>query len=667
MNILGYLQKLGRALMLPIATLPAAAILLRLGQPDVLDVFGLGNVNHIGVIAAAGQAIFDNIALLFAVGVAIGLAKGSAAAAGLAAVVGYMLLKATFELITPDGFDLKVLGGILAGIVAAHTYNRFHTLKLPEFLSFFGGSRSVPIITAFFCLFLSVGLSIIWPPIQAAIGAAGDWMMVNGTAGSFVYGTLNRLLIPTGLHQVLNSMAWFVFGEYNGATGDIGRFFAGDPNSGMFMTGFFPIMMFGLPAACLAMYTTARKENRKKIIGILTSVGLTSLVTGVTEPVEFMFMFIAPFLYVIHAILTGISLSICTTMDIHLGFGFSAGLIDYALNFNMPAAKNAWMLIPIGLVFFVVYYVTFVVAIKTLNLATPGREAVLTEEDAQPVSVKDEDMGILAQKYAIALGGLKNLTSIEACITRLRLTLVDTTIVDESAIKGLGAKGIIRLGGNNLQVIIGPRAELIANQIKELPIHFHELISEIKEVQPVANSAINSVSSEVLAYVDLVAPVSGKVVPIESTPDEVFSEKIVGDGISIEPTGDTMVAPCRGQIGKIFETNHAFSMITDEGVELFVHFGIDTVELKGEGFTRVAEEGQEVQPGDPIIKFDLPFLRGKAKSVITPVVISNIEEFAGLTTSVGDTVTAGVDTIISVQLTDAKEPTSAETEEAETN
>lgn len=664
MNILGYLQKLGRALMLPIATLPAAAILLRLGQPDVLEVFGLETVNNIGVIAAAGQAIFDNIALLFAVGVAIGLAKGSAAAAGLAAVVGYMLLKATFELITPDGFDLKVLGGILAGIVAAHTYNKFHTLKLPEFLSFFGGSRSVPIITAFFCLFLSVGLSIIWPPIQAGIAAAGDWMMTNGTTGSFVYGTLNRLLIPTGLHQVLNSMAWFVFGEYNGATGDIGRFFAGDPNSGMFMTGFFPIMMFGLPAACLAMYTTARKENRKKVVGILTGVGLTSFVTGVTEPVEFMFMFIAPFLYVIHAVLTGISLSICTALDIHLGFGFSAGLIDYALNFNMPAAKNAWMLIPIGLMFFAVYYVTFVVAIKTLNLATPGREAIDTEE-AEVEITQDDDMGILAQKYTIALGGLKNLTSIEACITRLRLTLADSTAVDEKAMKALGAKGVIRLGSNNLQVIIGPRAELIANQMKQLPANFQELMAEIKETQPIPQVTAQPKPANAtgdVASLELVAPVSGKVVPIESTPDAVFSEKIVGDGISIDPAGDTIVAPCKGTIGKIFETNHAFSMITEEDVELFVHFGIDTVELKGQGFTRIAEEGQEVQPGDPIIKFDLDYLKENAKSVITPVVISNIEEFAGLTTNIGANVTAGVDTVISIQLAEA--PTLA-TESAE--
>jgi N-acetylglucosamine PTS system EIICBA or EIICB component len=656
MNALQYIQKLGRALMLPIATLPAAALLLRFGQSDVLD---------IEVIAKAGASIFDNLPLLFAIGVAVGLSKGNAGASGLAAAVGYVLLQATLKALAPD-VNLSVLGGIIAGLVAAWSYNRFHTLKLPEFLSFFGGSRFVPIATAGICLLLSLALSVVWPPIQSGLDSAGGWMMANGPIGSFVFGTLNRLLIPTGLHQVLNSLAWFVFGDYQGVTGDLSRFFAGDPSAGLFMTGFFPIMIFGLPAACLAMYMAARKVNRPKIAGMLFSVGLTSAVTGITEPLEFMFMFIAPVLYLVHALLTGSALALCSMLDIHLGFGFSAGFIDYALNFNAPAAKNAWMLIPIGLAYGVLYYLLFYITIRTFNLETIGRESEAVSaadgsSSSNDTAHSDSDQHT-ARQYMAALGGCENLDSIDACITRLRLTLNDPSLVDEAALKSLGSKGLVRLGKNNLQVIIGPYAEIIANHMNspELQKPRTEVVNResTKVVNREAAAESNTQQNQSVSPPEpaktksgslaLMAPISGEILPIEQTPDEVFADKIVGDGIAINPTGNRLVAPCSGVIGRIFETNHAYSIETPEGVELFVHFGIDTVELKGEGFKRIAEEGQAVQAGDTIIELDLELLQKNAKSIITPIVISNIDDLGQLNKLTGSVV-AGKDTVLTVE------------------
>lgn len=649
MNALQYVQRLGRALMLPIATLPAAALLLRFGQSDVLD---------IEVLAKAGASIFDNLPLLFAIGVAVGLSKGNAGASGLAAAVGYVLLQATLSIMAPD-VNLSVLGGIIAGLVAAWSYNRFHTLKLPEFLSFFGGSRFVPIATAGICLCLSVVLSVVWPPIQAGLDSAGNWMMSNGPIGSFLFGTLNRLLIPTGLHQVLNSLAWFVFGEYEGATGDLSRFFAGDPSAGIFMTGFFPIMIFGLPAACLAMYTAAPKRNRSKIAGMLVGVGLTSAITGITEPLEFMFMFIAPLLYLVHALLTGSALALCSALDIHLGFGFSAGFIDYVLNFNAPAAKNAWMLIPIGFGYGVIYYLIFYFAIRAFNLETLGREEpILSSTDsvgeaAESSAAKDDQT--VARHYIAALGGQNNLLSIDACITRLRLTLADGSLVDEAALKGLGSKGLVRLGKNNLQVIIGPYAEIVANHMNspalqgETDLPAGQVRASVDTVNTEKDTAENTPdkSKQAVKQLQLLAPISGDILPIEETPDEVFADKIVGDGVAINPTGSRLVAPCDGVIGRIFETNHAYSIETPEGVELFVHFGIDTVELKGKGFERIAQEGQTVQSGDTIIEIDLDFLQKNAKSVITPIVISNIDDLGQLRKQKGS-VNAGEDTVLTI-------------------
>lgn len=453
-NVFGKVQKLGKALMLPVAVMPVAALLLRLGADDVLN---------IPFIMQAGAAIFDNLAILFAIGIALGLAKDNHGAAALSGAVAYFVLTKGTAVINED-INMGVLAGIITGIVAGLTYNRFHATKLPDFLGFFGGRRFVPIITSFITLILALIFGYIWPPIQSVIDAVGNWTIRSGAAGVFTYGFLNRLLIPTGLHHVINNIVWFVFGEFNGATGDLSRFFAGDPNAGIFMAGFFPMMMFGLPAAAIAMIKTAKPHNRKAVAGALLGVAFTSFLTGITEPIEFMFMFLAPVLYITHAVLTGISLAVCYFLNIKHGFGFSAGAIDYFL--NMKLATNGWLIIPVGLVFFVIYYFLFVLIIEKLNLPTPGR----LDEEAGNADEIIAEKGItgLAKEYIARLGGKENIVELDACITRLRMTVNDSSIIKDDELKALGASGVLRPNKRNLQVVVGTRAELIADEIKKL-------------------------------------------------------------------------------------------------------------------------------------------------------------------------------------------------------
>lgn len=453
-NVFGKVQKLGKALMLPVAVMPVAALLLRLGADDVLN---------IPFIMQAGAAIFDNLAILFAIGIALGLAKDNHGAAALSGAVAYFVLTKGTAVINED-INMGVLAGIITGIVAGLTYNRFHATKLPDFLGFFGGRRFVPIITSFITLILALIFGYIWPPIQSAIDAVGNWTIRSGAAGVFTYGFLNRLLIPTGLHHVINNIVWFVFGEFNGATGDLSRFFAGDPNAGIFMAGFFPMMMFGLPAAAIAMIKTAKPHNRKAVAGALLGVAFTSFLTGITEPIEFMFMFLAPVLYITHAVLTGISLAVCYFLNIKHGFGFSAGAIDYFL--NMKLATNGWLIIPVGLVFFVIYYFLFVLIIEKLNLPTPGR----LDEEAGNAEEIIAEKGItgLAKEYIARLGGKENIVELDACITRLRMTVNDSSIIKDDELKALGASGVLRPNKRNLQVVVGTKAELIADEIKKL-------------------------------------------------------------------------------------------------------------------------------------------------------------------------------------------------------
>ena len=450
-NTFGNIQKVGKALMTPVAVLPAAALLLRFGV-----------LWEIPVMTAAGEAIFANLAIIFALGVAFGLAKNNNGVAALAGYVGYVTMTGIATTMNAD-INMGVLAGMIAGITGGLLYNRFHDLKLPEWLGFFGGKRSVAIITSFVMIPVGILFGYIWPSIQGGFDVVGNWLIGAGALGVFVFGFLNRLLIPTGLHHVLNSITWFVFGEYEGATGDLSRFFAGDPTAGQFMTGFFPVMMFGLPAVALAIYFSAKKENRQAVGGMLFSVALTSFLTGITEPLEFMFMFLAPMLYVIHALLTGVSLAVVELMGIKHGFGFSAGAIDYFVNFNL--ATRPLLLLPIGAAFGVVYFSVFRWAIQRFDLPTPGR---LDDETGDEALMEEMGVSKVALEYIKAIGGKENVVDIDACITRLRLTLNDNSVVTEDAVKSLGASGLIKPNSSNIQIVVGTKAEIIAEEMKAL-------------------------------------------------------------------------------------------------------------------------------------------------------------------------------------------------------
>ena len=468
------LQPLGRALMLPIAVLPIAGLLLRLGQADLLNV---------PFIAAAGDAIFSHLGMLFGIGVAVGLARENHGAAGLAGAVCFFVLTEgakTLLHVTPDaagGFadptardlaiaawkvkqldKLSVPAGILSGVAAGMLYNRFSDIKLPDYLAFFGGRRFVPIAAGAIGLVGAVIFGLGDPYLEAGIDQLSRWVVASGNFGLFAYGFLNRILIITGLHHVINNIAWFIIGDYHGATGDLKRFFAGDPTAGAFMAGYFPVMMFGLPAACLAMYHTALPDRRKAVAGMLLSLALTSFLTGVTEPIEFSFMFLAPALYLLHAVLTGLSMVVMNVLQVKLGFGFSAGLFDYLLNFGI--ATRPLLLFPVGLAYFAIYYFSFRWCIQRFDLKTPGRDA------GEVVALRDPSAGARGGEFVLALGGRENLATVDACMTRLRLTLKDPNAIDETQLRALGARGFVRPGGNALQVVLGPIADQVAGEIR---------------------------------------------------------------------------------------------------------------------------------------------------------------------------------------------------------
>lgn len=663
MSILGYLQKVGRALMVPVATLPAAAILMGVGY--WIDPVGWGGSNALAAFfIKSGSAIIDNMSVLFAIGVAYGMSKDKDGAAALTGFVGFLVLTtlcspAAVSMIqkipadqVPAAFG-KISNqfvGILVGIISAELYNRFSSVELPKALSFFSGRRLVPILTSFVMIAVAFIMMYIWPVIFDGLVNFGEHIQKLGSVGAGVYAFFNRLLIPVGLHHALNSVFWFDVAGIN----DIPNFLGGAQSieagkavvgiTGRYQAGFFPIMMFGLPGAALAIYHCARPENKAKVLGIMMAGAFAAFFTGITEPLEFSFMFVAPVLYVIHAVLTGISVFIAASMHWIAGFGFSAGLVDMVLSSRNPLAVHWWMLIPQGLVFFVIYYVVFRFTITKFNLMTPGRELAVagSEADGQDVNVssgKEQDVAGLARQYIAAVGGSDNLTGIDACITRLRLNVKDSSLVNEALAKRLGASGVIRLNKTSVQIIVGFVAEKIANAMKTTgPVAAAEGNAAPAAAAPTAKPQAVANAKTIAA---LVSPITGDIVALEQVPDEAFASKAVGDGVAVKPTDKTVVAPAAGAVVKIFNTNHAFCLETENGAEIVVHMGIDTVALNGQGFKRLVEEGAEVQAGQPILEMDLDYLNANARSMISPVVCSNSDDYSALVILATGKVVAG--------------------------
>ncbi|WP_413722300.1 N-acetylglucosamine-specific PTS transporter subunit IIBC [Sodalis sp. RH23] len=677
MNILSYLQKIGRALMVPVATLPAAAILMGVGY--WIDPVGWGGGSAwAAFFIKAGSAIIENMSVLFAVGVAYGMSKDKDGAAALSGLVGFLVVTtlcapASVSMIqhipladVPAAFGKinNQFVGILVGIISAELYNRFSHVELTKALSFFSGRRLVPILVSFVMILVAFILMYVWPLVFNALVSFGEHIQQLGSVGAGIYAFFNRLLIPVGLHHALNSVFWFDVAGIN----DIPKFFGGQQSidagtaivgiTGRYQAGFFPIMMFGLPGAALAIYQCARPENKSKVAGIMIAGAFAAFFTGITEPLEFSFMFVAPVLYFLHALLTGLSVFIAAQMHWMAGFGFSAGLVDMVLSSRNPLAVHWYMLIPQGLVFFVIYYLVFRFTIKRFNLLTPGRElAVAGDEsdgynvDVEPAmaTTKSGETQALARRYISAVGGSENLTGIDACITRLRLNVKDSSLVNDSLAKNLGAQGVIRLNKESVQVIVGTRAEIIAGAMRtvlaEGPVAASRSVSQPAAAQPAA------VVHEPVArpvVVSLTSPITGDIVPLDQVPDEAFASKAVGDGVAIRPTGKLVLSPANGTLVKVFGTHHAFCLETDAGAEVIVHIGIDTVGLQGQGFTSLVEEGSKVTQGQPILELDLDYLNANARSMISPVVISNMDEFGAITAIASGAVVAGVTPLLDV-------------------
>ncbi|HIE5768401.1 TPA: N-acetylglucosamine-specific PTS transporter subunit IIBC [Proteus mirabilis] len=675
MNILSYLQKIGRALMVPVATLPAAAILMGIGY--WIDPVGWGGDNALAaLLIKSGAAIIDNMSVLFAIGVAYGMSKDKDGAAALTGFVGFLVVTtlcspAAVSMI--KGLPLEEVPvafgkinnqfvGILVGVLSAELYNRFSSVELPRALSFFSGRRLVPILTSFLMIIVAFILMYIWPVIYGGLVSFGESIKDMGALGAGIYAFFNRLLIPVGLHHALNSVFWFDVAGIN----DIPNFLAGQQAidsglatvgvTGRYQAGFFPVMMFGLPGAALAIYHCARKENKAKVAGIMIAGAFAAFFTGITEPLEFSFMFVAPVLYVIHAFLMAISVYIAASMEWISGFGFSAGLVDMFLSSRNPLAVHWYMLIVQGIVFFFIYYGIFRFTITKFNLKTPGREDdVMGDETADGY---DEDIktapanskeGIQqeARQYIAAIGGSDNLTGIDACITRLRLNVKDATIVNDAYAKRLGASGVIRLNKQSVQVIVGTRAELVANAMRDVltqgPVPAYE--APATSTVSTEKAPVKQANTNAKVLLEMIAPFDGEVVALKDVPDEAFSSGVVGDGVAIKPTSNIVMAPATGTVVKIFDTNHAFCIETGNGVEIIVHMGIDTVALGGKGFKRLVEEGADVKVGQPILELDLEYLNANAKSMISPVIVSNIDDFDKIAEQV-DGVVVGNKTVI---------------------
>ena len=670
----GILQQVGKALMLPVALLPAAGILLAFGNMFRNEAFlklapALNSPVFQGfakVMEQSGNIVFANLALLFAVGVAVGLAGGEGVA-GLAAIVGFLIMNVTMGVVTgitpgligkshPEfasvlgipTLQTGVFGGIIIGIIAAQLYKKYYNIELPSYLGFFAGKRFVPIVTATFAIFVGLIMVFIWPPIQSGLNTFSHNMIdANKTLAAFVFGVIERALIPFGLHHIFYNPFWYQFGEYVNKAGQLVNgdqtiFFAQLKDAvpftaGTFMTGKFPFMMFGLPAAALAIYQEAKPEKKKLVGGIMASAALTAFLTGITEPIEFSFLFVAPALFAIHCLFAGLSFMTMHILNIKIGMTFSGGIIDFILFGVVPNRTKWWLVIPVGLAFSVIYYFGFRFAIRKWNLKTPGRE-----DDVGSESVNYSSEGSLAAKVLEALGGKENLTNLDACITRLRVSVNSIDKVNKEELKSLGASGVMVVG-NNIQAIFGPKSDQLKEQIKDV-ISGKIITKDVKVEEPKKETV------KVSSKDKFVSPIEGKILPITDVPDEVFSQKMMGDGFAIEPKNGTVVSPVDGVITTVFPTKHAIGITAENGLELLIHFGIDTVNLKGEGLEALVEQDAKIKAGDPILKVDIDKIKDKVPSIITPIIFTNLTDNQKLEiVKLGKTVKAGEEDIVNLK------------------
>lgn len=704
-KIFGVLQRVGRSFMLPIAILPVAGLLLGIGSSftnqTTLETYNLTGIIYEGgllytildIMSKTGSAVFDNLALLFAMGVAIGMAKKEKEVAALSGAVAYLIMNTAISaLITAKGgveamadnsttsvlgittLQMGVFGGIIVGLGVAALHNKFYKIQLPQVLSFFGGTRFVPIISSLVYLAVGVLMFYIWPVVQTGIAALGQLVLNSGYAGTWIYGIIERALIPFGLHHVFYMPFWqtAVGGTavIDGVTiqGAQNIFFAElasksttefSVSATRFMTGKFPFMIFGLPAAAFAMYKAARPEKKKVVGGLLFSAALTSMLTGITEPLEFTFLFVAPVMYAVHCVLAGLSYMLMHIFNVGVGMTFSGGLIDMTLFGVLQGnAKTHWIwIVIIGLVYAVIYYFLFYFMITKLNLKTPGREAddeetkLYTRQDVNarkelehnnnPASDGIDMVSALILK---GLGGKKNISDIDCCATRLRITVVDSGKVTDSLLKQSGASGVIRKG-NGIQVIYGPQVSVVKSKFEDfLDTPQSDKVDEIlggATEQPAQQKAEKQNASNSSDTTILYAHLNGTVVPLSEVEDEAFATGILGEGIAIEPSEGKLYAPCDAKVEGVLDTKHAVNLVTESGCEILMHIGIDTVKLGGKYFETHVTEGQNVRKGDLLVSFDIQKIHEAGYKTTTPMVVCNSDDFNELKTLATGAIRAG--------------------------
>ena len=694
-KIFGVLQRVGRSFMLPIALLPVAGLLLGIGSSftneTMLAAYGLNSVIHPGtliytildVMSQTGSAVFNNLALLFAMGVAIGMARKEKEVAALSGAVAYIIMNTAIQaMINAAGgveampanstttmlgittLQMGVFGGIVVGLGVAALHNKFYKIELPQVLAFFGGTRFVPIISSIVYLVVGIAMFYIWPVVQSGIAALGALVLASGYAGTFIYGLLERALIPFGLHHVFYMPFWqtAVGGTaiIDGVTvtGAQNIFFAElasksttvfSVSATRFMAGKFPFMMFGLPGAALAMYQCAKPEKKKVAGGLLLSAALTAFLTGITEPLEFTFIFVALPMYAVHCVLAGLSFMLMHILNVGVGMTFSGGLIDLVLFGVMQGnAKTHWVwVVVVGAVYFVLYYIIFRFMISKFDYKTPGRDdaeevKLYTRADVNARSAASGSTATAGDDPVSALiveglGGAANLSDVDCCATRLRCTVKDATLVRQDVLKASGASGVI-CKGNGVQVVYGPKVAVIKAKLEDYLENAPKTPATTAAPAPAAAPAVPAAAAKDTV---LAACLTGTVVPLADVKDEAFASGALGDGIAIEPTDGELVAPADGEISSTFETHHAVGMTTADGAELLMHIGIDTVKLGGRHFTYLVNEGDKVKKGQPLIRFELEAIKAEGYPVTTPLIVCNTDDYAAVAAKASGAVKQG--------------------------